>query len=170
MKSILKSMAQGPQLSTWRWRRWRDGQKRELQSNLGTHLLPRPMQTAENIPVVGAHLRREGRVGVLGGGQIKWVWGDGMGRGEGVTFAGERIVNYDRRWCCVVYGILHVFWKYIRQQVASLQVTITVLDALQPSYTNIRVWSSFPCYSWNNSTAFLRKFVCRHYIFSLLEL
>jgi hypothetical protein len=29
--------------------------------------------------------------------------------------------------------------KFIRQQVASLQVAITVLDALQPSYTNIRV-------------------------------
>ena len=55
-----------------------------------------------------------------------------MGRGEGVTFAGERIVNYDRRWCCVVYGIKSMYsGKYIRQQVAPLQVAITVLDVLQ---------------------------------------
>jgi hypothetical protein len=59
-----------------------------------------------------------------------------MGMGEGVTFAGERIVNCDRRWRCVVYGIKSMYSvKYIRQQVAPLQVAITVLDALQPSYT-----------------------------------
>jgi hypothetical protein len=63
-----------------------------------------------------------------------------MGKGERVTFAGERIVNCDRRWCCVVYGIKFMYYgKYIGQQVAPLLVAITVLDALQASYTNIRV-------------------------------
>ena len=36
-----------------------------------------------------------------------------MGRGERVTFAGERIVNFDRGWCCVVYGIKSMYSEKI---------------------------------------------------------